>query len=43
MPTIQIPIANGFYESDSLPISAQECGLTLCLYPRRNALIGIQT
>lgn len=25
MPTIQIPIANGFYESESLPISAQEC------------------
>ncbi len=25
MPIIQIPIANGFYESESLPISAQEC------------------
>jgi len=25
MPTIPIPIANGFYESESLPISAQEC------------------
>ena len=25
MPIVQIPIANGFYESESLPISAQEC------------------
>ena len=25
MPVIQLPIANGFYMSDSLPISAQEC------------------
>lgn len=25
MPLAQLPIANGFYESDSLPISAQEC------------------
>lgn len=25
MPIAPIPIANGFYESDSLPISAQEC------------------
>ena len=25
MPKIQIPIANGFYLSDSLPISAQDC------------------
>ncbi len=25
MPTVPIPIANGFYESESLPISAQEC------------------
>lgn len=25
MPAIQIPIANGFYESESLPLSAQEC------------------
>ena len=25
MPKIILPIANGFYESDSLPISAQEC------------------
>jgi hypothetical protein len=25
MPKIVFPIANGFYESDSLPISAQEC------------------
>ncbi len=25
MPLAPIPIANGFYESDSLPISAQEC------------------
>jgi len=25
MPKIPLPIANGFYESDSLPISAQEC------------------
>jgi len=25
MPVVQIPIANGFYESESLPISAQEC------------------
>ena len=25
MPRTQIPIANGFYVSDSLPISAQEC------------------
>ena len=25
MPKIVLPIANGFYESDSLPISAQEC------------------
>jgi len=25
MPKIDIPIANGFYESESLPISAQEC------------------
>ncbi len=25
MPKVVLPIANGFYESDSLPISAQEC------------------
>ena len=25
MPVIELPIANGFYVSDSLPISAQEC------------------
>ena len=25
MPVTQLPIANGFYVSDSLPISAQEC------------------
>jgi hypothetical protein len=25
MPIVPIPIANGFYESESLPISAQEC------------------
>lgn len=25
MPKVEIPIANGFYESESLPISAQEC------------------
>tara|TARA_R110000751_G_scaffold221354_3_gene323869 strand:+ start:43 stop:1464 length:1422 start_codon:yes stop_codon:yes gene_type:complete len=25
MPKIVLPIANGFYESDSLPLSAQEC------------------
>ena len=25
MPKIQLPIANGFYESDSLPVSAQQC------------------
>jgi len=25
MPKLQIPIANGFYESESLPISAQRC------------------
>jgi len=25
MPNVILPIANGFYESDSLPISAQEC------------------
>lgn len=25
MPKVILPIANGFYESDSLPISAQEC------------------
>ena len=25
MPSAQVPIANGFYESESLPISAQEC------------------
>ena len=25
MPKIQIPIANGFYQSASLPISAQRC------------------
>ena len=25
MPKVQLPIANGFYVSDSLPISAQEC------------------
>ena len=25
MPTVPIPIANGFYESESLPISAQQC------------------
>jgi hypothetical protein len=25
MPVVPIPIANGFYESESLPISAQEC------------------
>ena len=25
MPKVTIPIANGFYESESLPISAQEC------------------
>ena len=25
MPEINIPIANGFYKSDSLPVSAQEC------------------
>jgi hypothetical protein len=25
MPVVPLPIANGFYESDSLPISAQEC------------------
>ncbi len=25
MPKLELPIANGFYVSDSLPISAQEC------------------
>jgi hypothetical protein len=25
MPTVPIPIANGFYESESLPLSAQQC------------------
>ena len=25
MPKVILPIANGYYESDSLPISAQEC------------------
>ena len=25
MPDVVLPIANGFYISDSLPISAQEC------------------
>jgi len=25
MPVTQLPIANGFYVSDSLPIAAQEC------------------
>ena len=25
MPVVPLPIANGFYQSDSLPISAQEC------------------
>ena len=25
MPKTILPIANGYYESDSLPISAQEC------------------
>ena len=25
MPRVTLPIANGFYLSDSLPISAQEC------------------
>ena len=25
MPKIQLPIANGFYSSESLPISAQRC------------------
>ncbi|GAG06996.1 unnamed protein product, partial [marine sediment metagenome] len=25
MPKIQLPIANGFYASESLPISAQRC------------------
>lgn len=25
MPKVVLPIANGYYESDSLPISAQEC------------------
>lgn len=25
MPKVELPIANGFYESDSLPISAQQC------------------
>jgi hypothetical protein len=30
MPKVTLPIANGYYESDSLPISAQEC---INLYP----------
>jgi len=30
VPTINIPVANGYYESDSLPISAQRC---INLYP----------
>ncbi len=39
---MQLPIATGFYEDDSKPISAQECTNLIPQVPQTNALTQVQ-